>query len=774
MKRIYVSFQMCILVLILLSCAAHAQEVLTLSAEALSVGEALGIEANDDAERRAFILFRDGEQVNTGALTEARHAALLPQTPGQYVLTAVPEGGQPVSAAFTVYDRLTVNLSADYMNVCAGETLTLTADAAGGTPEKTYEYSIWRGNERIGCETSAKNRFEYIPLEEGTLTFSVLVKDQLGSQVSAVTDPVTVRGTAGLTVSGSLSPLFVQGGIRGLTVESPGPWSAVAEQDCVALLNACGNSGDTLYYAVSASGVGERSAVIRISSMGLSRRVVLRQSAEYAEETEVTLFGADTDWIRIEGQAAFSYLCGAEESVCTAAIEASGTWHADTDSGFVHLQQADGRLVMRVDENTAGEHRTAYVYVHCGGATAAISISQVFEDRRAAVREVVMDRERGRAYLDEVALRITTDRTAANVSVTVDQNAPIVFDGSHSSPSDDGLQWRITVPLTGAGAQSWLISADNELGSGAKALATVSVEGEQPAFAGLITADETNMQMIAWVTQGTERIEALDGKGHVLAAYTPQNARVDRVVDDQGRYASWTMPVSGEKPVALRIGDQRQEVHFAMIDTPEGAFDEGQPAFELYSQMDGTWKNKSYRKSNLEHSGCAIFALSHALQLLGHQEPESKPEQLAVTYAFCLVDGGTLNSTLIGNAGKVFGYKTRFKLYTDKKEITRRFKQGAMFSFGIVNGHIALTDRLSEDGTMCHIIDSAPSATFSRITGETPYLYNEKSGRFVPLASPAEIPGVRYYVDTEGYDGAEYWLPLSYVAERGVRLIQKK
>ena len=137
MKRIYVSFQICILVLILLSCAAHAQEVLTLSAEALSVGEALGIEANDDAERRAFILFRDGEQVNTGALTEARHAALLPQTPGQYVLTAVPEGGQPVSAAFTVYDRLTVNLSADYMNVCAGETLTLTADAAGGTPEKT-------------------------------------------------------------------------------------------------------------------------------------------------------------------------------------------------------------------------------------------------------------------------------------------------------------------------------------------------------------------------------------------------------------------------------------------------------------------------------------------------------------------------------------------------------------------------------------------------------------------------------------------------------------
>ena len=190
--------------------------------------------------------------------------------------------------------------------------------------------------------------------------------------------------------------------------------------------------------------------------------------------------------------------------------------------------------------------------------------------------------------------------------------------------------------------------------------------------------------------------------------------------------------------------------------------------------MDGTWKNKSYRKSNLEKSGCAIFALSHALQLLGHHEPESLPEQLAVTYAFCLVDGGTLNSTLIGNAGKAFGYKTRFKLYNDKKEITKRLSKGALFSFGIVDGHIALIDRMSKDGNMCHIIDSAPSATFSRITGETPYLYNEKNGRYVPLRSPAEIPGVRYYVDTEGYDGAEYWLPLKYVAERGVRLIQKK
>ena len=95
-----------------------------------------------------------------------------------------------------------------------------------------------------------------------------------------------------------------------------------------------------------------------------------------------------------------------------------------------------------------------------------------------------------------------------------------------------------------------------------------------------------------------------------------------------------------------------------------------------------------------------------------------------------------------------------------------------MFSFGIVQGHIALIDRLSADGKMCHVIDSAPSATFERIQGETPYRYDEKSGKYLPLSSPTDIPGLLYYVDTEGYNGAEYWLSLNYVAERGVRLIQ--
>ena len=91
-----------------------------------------------------------------------------------------------------------------------------------------------------------------------------------------------------------------------------------------------------------------------------------------------------------------------------------------------------------------------------------------------------------------------------------------------------------------------------------------------------------------------------------------------------------------------------------------------------------------------------------------------------------------------------------------------------LYGYGAPEVHMLL----SEDGTMCHIIDSAPSATFERIKGESPRLYDEATGSYISLSSPAQIPGSVYYIDTEGYSGAEYWLPLDYVVERGVRLIQ--
>lgn len=201
------------------------------------------------------------------------------------------------------------------------------------------------------------------------------------------------------------------------------------------------------------------------------------------------------------------------------------------------------------------------------------------------------------------------------------------------------------------------------------------------------------------------------------------------------------------------------------------AFDlpEAEP-LSLYSQSSGLWKDKKYGSSNLQTSGCAIFALSHALQCLGFEGDVIAPEALAKKYAFCLREDGTINSTLVGNAGDDLGFQTRYELYHDLRTIRSRFGSGAVFSFAVVNGHIAMAAQISEDGSMVQVIDSAPSATWERIGDHQ--LYLEQDGSFSPIGDLSEIPGIRYYPENGAFGAAAYWLESSYVAKRGLRLIQ--
>lgn len=208
---------------------------------------------------------------------------------------------------------------------------------------------------------------------------------------------------------------------------------------------------------------------------------------------------------------------------------------------------------------------------------------------------------------------------------------------------------------------------------------------------------------------------------------------------------------------------------------PENEFlvsDEPEPDLIMYSQKDGWWLDKKYRSSNLDTSGCAIFTLAHALQLMGIAGENDTPDKLAVTYAFCLVEGGTLNSTLIGRAAKNYGFATKTDLLKSPGEITAKFNDGALFSFAIVSGHIALACGMSEDGTKVRIIDSAPSATFERIKDASLYLPAEDG--WTAVTDLTQVPGARYYFETDGFGAMEYYLDLSYVAKRGVRLIQPK
>ncbi|MBE5804031.1 MAG: hypothetical protein E7316_05910 [Clostridiales bacterium] len=199
--------------------------------------------------------------------------------------------------------------------------------------------------------------------------------------------------------------------------------------------------------------------------------------------------------------------------------------------------------------------------------------------------------------------------------------------------------------------------------------------------------------------------------------------------------------------------------------------EEDAAGFTLYSQSSGYWKDQPYGKSTLEHSGCAIFALSHVLQRMGFEGEKITPEYLAANYSFALREGGTINATLVGNVGDDLGYKTRYELYESLPTIQQKLSEGAMFTFEVASGHIAAVVGQSEDGVMFHIVDSAPSATWERIKNAQ-FHHREADGSFTPITTLAELEGVRYYIENDAFGGAEYWLDASYVARRGVRLIQ--
>lgn len=194
---------------------------------------------------------------------------------------------------------------------------------------------------------------------------------------------------------------------------------------------------------------------------------------------------------------------------------------------------------------------------------------------------------------------------------------------------------------------------------------------------------------------------------------------------------------------------------------------------EPYSQKDGWWLDKKYSKRNLDSSGCAIFALSHALHLMGHTEDAATPQQLAKTYPMYLAESGTVTARLLAAAGRDFGFSTQEDKVKNASEIAKALSSGVVCSFSVANGHIALAASLSEDGTKVRVLDSAPSATFERIKDSWLYIPDEQGG-FKAVSSLWEIPGAKYYFETDQFGGLEYYMDLSYVAGRGVRPMKPK
>ncbi len=193
---------------------------------------------------------------------------------------------------------------------------------------------------------------------------------------------------------------------------------------------------------------------------------------------------------------------------------------------------------------------------------------------------------------------------------------------------------------------------------------------------------------------------------------------------------------------------------------------------DIYSQRDGWWKDKSYRDSTLDQSGCAIFALSHALSRMGIEDASSLPSALGKTYASCLITGGTSVVRLINQAAEAYGFQTKSDLLENKNQIQKQFQDGAMFSFSIVFGHIALATEMTEDGKKVQVVDSAPTVTLSRIKKGGYLYFLDDKGKFQKITDLSQVPGSRYYFETQEFGGLTYYMDFSYVAGRGVRLIK--
>ena len=193
----------------------------------------------------------------------------------------------------------------------------------------------------------------------------------------------------------------------------------------------------------------------------------------------------------------------------------------------------------------------------------------------------------------------------------------------------------------------------------------------------------------------------------------------------------------------------------------------------LYSQKDGWWKKKKYASSELQTSGCAIFAMSHALQRMGYTGEDVTPEELAKHYVFYRSGEGTWNEGLVNKCGEVYDFLSQKDLLTSTKEISTALQQGDYFSFSIVDGHIALADGISEDCSKVHIVDSAPGATFERIRNKEAIFVLQEDGSFAQASGPEDLPGIRWFFETQEYGGMEYWMDIDYCALRGMRLIRR-
>lgn len=603
------------------------------------------------------------------------------------------------------------------------------------------------------------------PREEGEYTLVV----HCGEESARVEFTVSARYTAGpaqadggLHAKGFRGTVMRQGDVLQGQILSDGPWMARTDCNFIRLQNDCGASGDVLTVIVPPA-FENRAGNIILTSGRSTLTLPVRQLAVHDVEEEVS-FEPITDEIFIDGESVDSWFAEDEEAFFS--VDATGPWTAQADGDFLTVVQDDAGFTLRVQRSN--QVQKGSVKVTCGLKDAYLYVFSVPESTGPDVLAAEAAAEG--AVWQAISAQVRTDPDAAFLQISAPGYDQVLPAKDHAREADGELLWQVQVPLKEAGEQTLLFAARNDRGGGRKATVPVTVLPEDHWFVSeeavfITVRDYHHLQFTA--VSLADKVTLTDGRGNTLAEYTAADARRMPAgpKGQENRYLAWDIPLSGAfVPEYLLMGDERIPVAVRTVLTPAD--------LHLYSQTDGWWRNKKYSISQLEQSGCAVFTLSHALQLLGYTGEEIAPEKLAKTYAVALMkDGsGTMNSTLVGRAGDDFGFKTRYQLYENPSVIKDKARGGAVFSFSVVSGHIACVAQVLEEEGKCLIIDSAPSATFER-KGAEPVYIRLPDGTFRAVDSPADIPGVSYCIETNSFGCGVYYMDLDYVARRGVRLI---
>lgn len=679
---------------------------------------------------------------------------------------------------------LLIPFSADALEISLSSSSVALGDVIGvqveGAQEDRFCYTLTMGNKEVfSGEEVACGRGIVHPRKEGNYTLTVKSGGEEASACFTVAKILHVTpqqaavpaAEGSIFTEGRIGTVFMQGDMCTVKVFAPGPWTAHTNDDFIALWDTCGRNGDVLSFSVAPTEEARQGTVF-IRCGGDTLPLTVRQVAALQETAEEELsFSQERQFIFVQDQAYFVTELNGEEAEI--AVSATGEWEAFSEDVFLSFTVTDEGLSLYADENDTPYARQGTVTLQCGNARAYVFVNQSGVDMGPDVLEARLSMDTAILWQDGVLAEVLTDDDTRQLVVSANGGEEVFPAQAWAKETEKGLLFQVDVPVAKTGEQMILFTAENDQGSGKKQTAYVNVLPEPAAFGedkAVFTKVGSRCDVMLLTSAAAESVDLLDADKQVLATFSRQDADIAFAGEcaQKERYIQWTMTVpQGAEPAFAAIENVRIPVEKRTVLTPRDIV--------LYSQTDGWWRDKKYSVSDLETSGCAVFSLSHALQLLGYTGEEIAPEKLAKTYAMALMkDGsGTMNSTLVGRAGNDFGFKTRYELYENPNTIRDKAAQGAVFTFSVVSGHIACVADVTEDGEKCLIIDSAPSATFERKKDE-PVYYLGEDGQYHVANTPADIPGIEYCIETDSYGCAVYYLEMNYVAGRGVRLIQPR